>query len=190
MLENGQTSDPVQLLLQSIEHKYTGPVLRHWLSLFSTGELPSVSDMDPLHFVPSLPYTAIFKWDEAQGDFCCRLSGEDVANSHGSRPKGRCLADLYDTARADSIRGYWQTAIETKSLLFVLRDCNTGDTIQGSRRIILPLWNNDSGSPEIVSVSYYDFDAGYFDHNRQMPQPEDYRCIYLSHRDLVDAAAI
>ncbi len=181
--------DRSYVLKDALSHKYLRPVLQHWLSLFSSGHLPARQDMDPAQFAVSMPHISLFDWDESKGDFYCRLAGEDVSNSFIKRLKTHTLAELYDEQRASSIRRLWLHAVREKSILFVLSSFENSDSRLNGRRIILPLQDHKTGAVTIMSVSYYDYDAGYHYDKHLNATPDDYKYVFLNFDELTAQAA-
>lgn len=173
------------LLKGAMDHKYIGPILRHWLSLYESGEIPLYQQLDPTQFPLSLPYTSIFDWDASHHDFRCRLAGEDVAASHDSRLKGHLLEELYSAHRVDAIRDHWLRVINEKKILFALLSLPQKSNDLQSRRIILPLYDEKKDCPAIISISYYDYDAGYYYREYHNPaNPGDFTYVYMTAMDI------
>ncbi|MCZ4282090.1 PAS domain-containing protein [Kiloniella laminariae] len=153
----------------------TGDVTRHWLYLTQTGVVPSLSDMDPVHFPKALPHISLFKYNPEDDDYYCRLAGEDVSNAHSIRMKGKNLSVLYPDEQFKTIRMHWNSVRSRKEALVVSCELHHSVKIIPSLHVILPL-KEDESDELVMSISVYRYDVDYF-HNDDVSRSYKYTYI-------------
>jgi hypothetical protein len=89
---------PLDTLLDDLDLPGHRAVAEHWLGLYrSAGTVPSLAQIDPLHFHRALPDAWIVDLTE-DGRFRFRLMGETLVAWYGRNPKGLHYQDLFPAA--------------------------------------------------------------------------------------------
>ncbi len=86
---------PLDSLLADLDLPGHRAVAEHWLALYAkAGTVPSLAEIDPLHFHRALPDAWIVDLTE-DGRFQFRLMGETLVQWYGRNPKGLYYQDLF-----------------------------------------------------------------------------------------------
>jgi hypothetical protein len=85
----------IDTLLNDLELPGHRAVAEHWLALYrNSGTVPSLAEIDPLHFHRALPDAWIVDATD-DGRFQFRLMGETLVQWYGRNPKGLHYEDLF-----------------------------------------------------------------------------------------------
>lgn len=106
---------PLENLLDDLDLPGHRAVAEHWLGLYArAGTVPSLAEIDPLHFHRALPDAWIVD-ATADGRFRFRLMGETLVQWYGRNPKGLSYQDLFP---ADVV-----PVLEEQSQMVLRRPC-------------------------------------------------------------------
>ncbi|MBM3548060.1 MAG: PAS domain-containing protein [Alphaproteobacteria bacterium] len=125
-----------------------GEVFAYWATFFEKGSLPAFEDVEPWKIKRALPYVWIWRRDQADDRFYCRICGEQVNYILGRNISGKAADEVLPADMAAEAQARWRRLIDER-LAHHLVGCvyNFADQQVMGERVILPLApsRNDRG---------------------------------------------
>ncbi len=134
------------------KNTHLSALLDHWIEARGDRPVPYRSNIDPLAFPKVLPYTWIYRLGD-DGEFHCRLAGEEVRNAYQrslmGQPAAEILGDDYSW-----LRERWLYLMRKPAFLFVYqqRQADEGKIFE---RIILPVADENGEVRQLLGAASY-----------------------------------
>ena len=155
---------PLDTLLADLDLPGHRAVAGHWLELYAkAGTVPSLAEIDPLHFHRALPDAWIVDLTD-DGRFCFRLMGETLQAWYGRNTKGLSYQDLFPAHVVPVLEQQSRRVLERPQAGFQRVHTNVPDGAHMPRafeRLTFPLRDKAGGRiVHILGNSIFNRDAG------------------------------
>lgn len=158
------TATAFDRLLSVIETKAFRPLVENWLAVRGDRPMPCRGELDPTVFPSALSRMWVYE-QEPDGEFVCRLAGEDINEAFQSRPVGRTADDLLGEQYRRWIRERWLYCLKRPAILYA-RSCPPVGAGKRANRLTLPLADRDGVPRAVVGATDY-----LHDRHRHRDQP-------------------
>jgi hypothetical protein len=131
-----------------------GEVLDYWFSFFERGVLPSFDDVEPWQIKRALPYVWIWRRDQADDRFYCRICGEQVNYIMGRNLSGKAVEEVLPPEMAVEAQNRWRRLIDER-VAHHLVGCvyHFADRQVMGERLILPLGPSRNDRGGVIGVT-------------------------------------
>jgi hypothetical protein len=139
-------------------HRDVKILLNAWLKARNGNLVPRQHEMLPETFLPVLPNVWMYRYDEDQDDFICRLAGERINNAWGHSLRGVRFREVVgDVEHAAGLRR-WKAILNTPSIQYG-RVCGAApaDAEVIAERLVLPLADTDGTVCYTIGISLYPY---------------------------------
>jgi len=147
------TGTALDRLFSAIETEAFRPVLENWLAVRGDRPMPHRGELDPTAFPAALSRMWVYGL-EPDGEFVCRLAGEDIKEALQSRPVGRPAKDLLGEQYRRWVRERWLYCLQRPAILYA-KACPPTGAGKRANRLTLPLAGKDGVPRFVVGATDY-----------------------------------
>lgn len=124
--------------------------VRHWFALRGGRAMPERRELDPAAIKHLLPKLWLWEFNAEQGDFVCRLAGEEIIEVFKRNPRGLLLGEWVPPLIADVARPRYRQVIDRPAVCVASGPSYVaGDKQAWCERVIVPL-KNGADRPSVV----------------------------------------
>lgn len=133
-------------------------LLDHWARLAAKG-YPRREAIDPVEFVPALPFIWILDYERDTGRFRSRLAGDAVRDLYRKNMTGTYLEDILAPHDFDWANGMFKRSLTAPAILAVRGRIFTHRREPGfGERLALPLFDAEGQGAGLIGVAFRAFD--------------------------------
>ena len=146
----------IEELLLDLKEEPSRRFLRNWLAIRQGNRVPLRRDVDPTAIALLLSHVWLWDFDNARGDFICRLAGEAAIRIYKRNPRGLALGEWVPQTVADVARARYRRVIDEPAICVATGTTYiAGDKRAWCERVITPL-SDGAGPPNIVfGITYW-----------------------------------
>jgi|GEM_PF-1979925 len=135
-----------------------GRVFDYWSELRAGGQVPSISEFDPLRVHDLLANIWLAAWSDSEEDFVYRIAGEAILNTHNRAMHNRPLHAIYDMPMSGYLRDRF-LRVSTEPCAYHARGTVylRLDRLGSGERLILPMVDRDRTTPMVLGCTVYSF---------------------------------
>lgn len=134
--------------------------------------VPLRTDFEPMDVATLLPHIWMYRYDPGQGDFVCRLAGEEVNSAWRRVIKGRTLRDIVGEADHPVVLRRWTQIVSVPLIQYgAATERLSAMEARSAERLLLPLASEDDRIDHVLGLSLYRISAA--NQGRMPLVPED-----------------
>lgn len=131
-------------------------LLNCWCAMREGQDVPSRRNFDPTLLGRYLAKVYLYAFDEARGDFVCRLAGEEVNEAWGGSIKGRAFREVVGDDHHAAALARWRAIIETPLVQFGVMEDEVGrDRRRVGERLVTPVRDENGATLMILGLGDY-----------------------------------
>ncbi|MDF1734279.1 MAG: PAS domain-containing protein [Minwuia sp.] len=132
-------------------------LLNCWCGMRVGRAVPGRQDFDPTRLGRYLAKVYLYGFDDAAGDFICRLAGEQVHEAWGVRIKGLSLREVVGDANHPAALERWRGVVETPLVQYGILEEKVGRKSKRiGERLIVPMRDDDHQIRLVLGLGDYE----------------------------------
>lgn len=146
--------------------------LNAWRAARRDTMVPFHRDFEPLGIPSLLPHVWLYRYDPTQGDFVCRLAGEEVNAAWERSIKGETLRQILGEEDHPTVLRRWKQIVTVPLLHYgsAVERLSAHQT-RSAERLLVPLASDDETVDYVLGLSLYRISAA--SRTRMPLVPED-----------------
>jgi hypothetical protein len=118
--------------------------------------VPLKKNFDPMRVPTLLQFMWLYRFDPSNGNYLCRLAGEEVNAAWGYSIKGKSLAQIVGPVDYPTVLKRWHMITNTPLVQYgTARERLTEQTTQQAERMLVPLKDTSGATSYVLGVSLY-----------------------------------